>query len=101
MIDTVQLVLLLVIVILTMLLVILGVQVYFILKDLRGTVKKANKVLDTTNNITESVSGPIASVSTLVSGVSTGTLVAKALKIGLKAFSKRGEKDDDTRTKTT
>lgn len=95
MVDTVQLVLLLVIVTLTILLVVLGIQVFLILRELRNTVRKANKVLDTTNHITQNVSGPISTLSSLVGSVSTGTIVAKALNIGLKAVNKGFGKDED------
>lgn len=80
MIDTAQIVLLFVIVVLTILLLILGVQVFFILRELRQTVSKANKVLDDTGLITESVSGPITTLSTLATGVKTGAAVARLLK---------------------
>lgn len=78
MIDSVQLVLLLVIVILTILLVVLGVQVYFILKEVRTTLSKANKVLDTAGSITESVATPISSISQLVLGLRSGSIVTVA-----------------------
>ena len=78
MIDTVQLVLLLVIAILTILLVVLGVQVFFILKDLRKTIGKANKVLDNAGSITDNVSVPIESLSTLASSMKAGSLVTAA-----------------------
>ena len=88
MIDSVQLVLLVVIITLTVLLVVLGVQVFFILKELRVTVGKTNKLLDTSNEIAENVAVPVESVSSLIDDVSTGTILTKALNIGLKAFSK-------------
>ncbi|MDP3987584.1 MAG: hypothetical protein Q8P80_00365 [Candidatus Levybacteria bacterium] len=74
--DTAQAVLLFVLSVLTILLLILGVQVFFILRELRQTVAKANKVLDDTGAITESVSGPISNLSTIVSGVKTGAAIA-------------------------
>jgi len=40
-------------------------------------LEKANKVLDDTGNITESVSGPISNISTLVTGLKTGASIAK------------------------
>lgn len=80
MIDTAQAVLLFVIVILTILLIVLGIQVFFILRELRQTVSKANKVLDDTGMITESVTGPISSISSIVSGVKTGASIAGLLK---------------------
>lgn len=80
MIDTVQAVLLFVVVTLTFLLLVLGVQVFFILRELRLTVSKANKVLDDTGVITESVSEPISKLSVLASGVKTGAAIASLLK---------------------
>ena len=80
MIDTTQLILLFVIVILTILLLVLGVQVFFILRELRKSIFKMNKVLDDASNITESVSEPISSISSIVSGLKTGAFVASLLK---------------------
>ncbi len=80
MIDTAQAVLLFVLFVLTVLVLVLGVQVFFILRELRRTVVKANKVLDDAGVITESVSGPIASLSSLAAGVKTGALIAGLLK---------------------
>lgn len=71
-IDAAEAVLFFILVILTTLLIILGIQVYFILREFRKTVSKANKVLDDTSVITESVSGPITSLST----IKAGTLLA-------------------------
>lgn len=79
-IDAAQGVLLLVLVILTILLIILGIQVFFILRELRSTVAKANKVLDDTGMITESVSGPISTISAIASGVKTGVSIASLFK---------------------
>lgn len=82
MMDTAQILLVFVIVVLTILLLILGVQVFFILREFRKTVTKANKVLDDTGVITESVSGPISNISTLTTGLKVGTLIAKLLRGG-------------------
>lgn len=75
MIDPVQLTLLAVIVILTILLLILGVQVFFILKDVRGTIKKTNGVLDNVDNITRNIEGPLETISSLVSGARSGSFL--------------------------
>lgn len=77
MIDPAQTALFLVIIVLTILLVVLGVQVYFILRELRKTIDKANKILDDTGVITESVSGPISSLSSLTMGLKTGATLAR------------------------
>lgn len=82
MIDPAQAMLFLVIVVLTILLLILGIQVFFILRELRKTIEKANKVLDDTGVITESVSKPISSLSSLTMGLKTGARIAKILNGG-------------------
>ena len=73
MIDSAQTILFIVIIVLTIFLLVLGVQVFFILRDLRKTVSKANKVLDNTNVITQSVSAPISSLSSIAMGIKTGS----------------------------
>ena len=80
MIDPAQTALFLVIIVLTILLLVLGVQVFFILRELRQTINKANKVLDDTGVITESVSGPISNLSSLATGIKTGSAIAQLLK---------------------
>lgn len=71
--DTAQTILLFVIIALTVLLLILGIQVFFILKEFKQTVTKVNKVLDDTGLITESVSRPVSAFSSLLTGVKAGT----------------------------
>ncbi len=93
MVDAAQSVLLFVVVILAILLLVLGIQVFFILRELRQTVAKANKVLDDTGLITESVSGPISSLSALATGVKTGAIIAKLLR--KKKSSKKNEENDE------
>jgi hypothetical protein len=80
MIDPAQTALFLIIIVLAILLLVLGIQVFFILRELRQTVAKANKVLDDTGVITESVSGPISTLSTLAMGMKTGAVFANILK---------------------
>ena len=80
MIDTAQAVLLFVLFVLTILVLVLGVQVFFILRELKQTVMKANKILDDAAIISKSVSGPVSSLSSLAAGVKTGALLAGLLK---------------------
>lgn len=78
--DPAQLILVIVIVLLTIILLILGIQVFLILRDFQKTVKKANKVLDDTGVITESVAGPVSNLSMLASGIKAGAFIAQLLK---------------------
>ncbi len=75
MIDPVQLVLLLVILVLTVLLVFLGIQVFLILKELRQTISKTNKVLDHADSITENIEAPLSALSSLALGVKASSLI--------------------------
>lgn len=79
MIDPAQAALFIIIIVLTVLLVVLGFQVFFVLKELRKTLDKLNKVLDDTGAITESVSKPISSLSSLATGLKFGARLAKIL----------------------
>lgn len=97
MIDSVQLVLLLVIIVLTILLVVLGIQVFFILKEVRITLHKTNKVLDTASSITESVATPISSIAQLVVGLRSGSIVTVAKFI--RSLIGNDDEDEFTRRK--
>ncbi len=78
--DPAQLLLFIVILVLTVLLLVLGTQVFLILRDIRHTIAKANKVLDKTGEITENVSAPISSFSQVLMGLKTGATFASLLK---------------------
>lgn len=78
--DTVQALLVAVVIVLTVMLVVIGLQVFFILRDLRRTIDKANRVLDNTESITESVNAPVSSFSNLLMGVQSGKTVVSFLK---------------------
>ena len=80
MIDPAQTALFLVIVVLALLLLVLGVQVFFILRELRRTITKTNKILDDTGTITESVSTPLSSLSALATSIKAGARIAKFLR---------------------
>ena len=66
MIDFTQLLLAFVILVITVMLSVISVQVYFILREFRHTLTKANKVLDDTGVISESVSKPISILATVM-----------------------------------
>lgn len=78
--DPAQTVLFLVITVLTLLLLVLGIQVFFILRELRQTITKTNKVLDDAGEITESVSAPISNLSGIAMGLKTGVKIASLFK---------------------
>lgn len=65
MIDATQILLMFIILVLTTMLTVIGVQVFFILREFRVTLQKANKVLDDTRIISESVSKPVSMRATI------------------------------------
>lgn len=88
MVDAIPFVIVFVVLILSSLVLILGVQVFFILRDFRRTVDKANKVLDDTGIITESVSRPVSSFSSISEGVRMGVSI-------LRSFTKKNKHGKD------
>lgn len=76
MIDTTQVLLIIVVTTLTVLLTIIGIQVFFILREFKKSIEKINKMLDDAGMISESVAKPIASLSSGITGFSgiTGLL---------------------------
>lgn len=83
--DPVQVILLVVIVVFTVLLVVLGIQVFYILKEMRNSLKKINKVLDDAGTISESVATPVSALSAFITGIQSGSLVG-TLKFVKKFF---------------
>lgn len=88
MIGAAQIIVLVVLIILTVVLVVLGIQTFFVLKDFRKTLTRANKVLEDTSHITESVSAPINSLSSILTGVKLGKIIGAILDRG-----EKGEKN--------
>lgn len=74
-IDAAEVVLIFVLIVLTVLLIVLGIQVFLILKEFRKTVTKANKVLDDTGTITQSVSGPLSNLSSIGTSFKFGSVL--------------------------
>ncbi len=85
--DIVQLTIIIISIVLTLLVVVLGVQVWFILKEMRLSLQKINKMLEDFGKVTGSVGEGVSNLSGLVSGMKAGLSV-------FSAFRKRGEKDE-------
>ena len=96
--DTAQLMLIIVVVILTGLLLILGIQVYLILREFRKTIVKANKVLEEIEILTQSVAEPLSKLSSFTTSFKAGAAISSALKLlaffqGKKHHKKQEEED--------
>ena len=79
MIDVNQMLLAFMVLILTVILSVIGVQVYFVLREFRDTIHKVNKVLDDTGQISESVSKPISMLSAMIMGIRGSSSILKML----------------------
>lgn len=83
-----------VVIVLTVLLTAVGIQVFFILRELQQSIKKTNKILDDAGLISESVAKPISAISNSLTGVSGIAGLLGWLAARRKKSEKRGEKED-------
>ena len=70
MINPTQILIIVVVIVLTVVLSLIGIQVYFVLKEVQKSIQKTNKILDDAGVISESVAQPVASLSTAITGAS-------------------------------
>ena len=85
--DPIQLTIIGVSITLTILLVVLGIQVYYILKEIRFSVQKTNKMLDDAGKVSGTVSDGVTSMSGFMNGIKSGLQMITALQ-------KKGEKNE-------
>ncbi len=70
--DTTQILLTLVVTVLTILLSIIGVQVVFILIEIRKSMEKVNKMLSDATIVTSGIGRSVTGMSGLMEGLKTG-----------------------------
>lgn len=92
MINSVQILLTFVVVVLTTILTIVGVEVFLILREFRESIRKMNKILDDAGLISESIAKPISELSDLASGL-------QALAGFIKSFLKERKTEDKVEEK--
>jgi hypothetical protein len=78
MVDLSQTLLVIVITALTILLTFIGVQIIYILREIRRSIEKVNKMLDDAGMITESIAHPIAGLGGMIDGLKSGV---KAIEV--------------------
>ncbi len=78
--DPIQLTIIAVTIVLTTLIVILGVQVFFILKEFKKSIQKVNKMLDDAGKVTGAVGEGFGSMSGFIKGIQAGLSVITALR---------------------
>ena len=82
--DLTQIIILSVIIVLTIFLVVLGLQVFFVLRDLRKTLFRMNRLFDDTDDLVSQVKKPIQSAGNFFTALATGAGIAHFLKRGSK-----------------
>ena len=85
--DSTQIVIIAISVVLTSLFIALGIQLWFILKEVRIGLQKMNKMLDDAGRVSGAVGEGFSNVSGLMSGLKTGLSLVTSLR-------KKGEKDE-------
>jgi hypothetical protein len=70
--DPTQLTIILISIALTILVIVLGIQVWFILKEVRSSIVKMNKMLDDAGKVSGAVSEGVIGMSGFVNGLKTG-----------------------------
>ena len=71
MIDTTQILLFTVVTSLTVLLIIIGIQLFFILREIRRMLQKTNKMMEDASHVTGSISRSFHEVSGFAEGIKT------------------------------
>ena len=85
--DTMQLLLVGVITVLTIILSVIGIQIVYILKEFRRVIEKVNKILADAGRASEKMSDSLAEIAGITSGI-------KAVLGIFNLFSKRKEKKE-------
>lgn len=78
--DSTQLLLLIVILILTVFLIVIGIQVFFILRELKVTLTKLNKVLSDAGEISEKVKHPATIIEAIGKGLKLSLNLINSVK---------------------
>lgn len=80
--DFLQIALIFLILMLSIFLGITGIQVFFILKDLKKALDKFNTILQTGENIAEDIEKPLSAASSLVTGAGAQAVSSAAKVLG-------------------
>lgn len=91
--DT-QTLLVLILLLLTINILFVGVYIVLVLKEVRGSVIKVNRILDTVGALSLAVSRPIVGLSGAVEGFTEGLKIFKAVK-NIKKMARKGSEEEE------
>lgn len=77
--ETTQVLLIIVVAVMTIMLGVIFTQLIIILKEFRKTLDKVNEVLDDTSIISQALSRPVGLLSSLATGLKSGSGILKFL----------------------
>lgn len=78
--DPIQLTIIIISFALAILLIVLGIQLWYILKEMKISLQKINKMLDDAGKVTGTVSEGVESMSGFISGIKTGLSLITSLR---------------------
>ena len=78
--ESTQLVIIIVSLTLTALVVILGIQVFYILKEVRSSIRKVNKMLDDMGKVSGTVGDGVVNMAGFVNGLKSGLSAIASLR---------------------
>lgn len=78
--DPIQLTIIIISFILTLLLVVLGAQVWYIFREIRTSIYKVNTMLDDAKKVTGTVGDSVSSMSGVISGIKAALSVFKTFR---------------------
>lgn len=78
--DPVQITIIIISFILTLLLVVLGIQVWYILKEIRISIMKVNSMLDDAKKVTLTVGDSVSGMAGVASGIRAALSVFKVFR---------------------
>ncbi|MEK7611234.1 MAG: hypothetical protein AAB486_02535 [Patescibacteria group bacterium] len=91
--DT-QTLLVLILLLLTINVLFVGVYIVLVLKEVRGSVLKVNRILDTVSELSAAVARPIVGLSGAVEGFTEGLKIFQAVK-NIKKMVKKGSEEEE------
>ena len=78
--DPVQITIIVISFIITFLIIFLGIQVWYILKEMRSSLQKVNKMLDDAGKVSGTVSQGVSSMAGMLEGIKTGLSLFSSLR---------------------
>lgn len=78
--ETAQVLIVAVITVLTIILSLVGIQIVYVLRDIRKTLNKVNSILDDSKNLTGKLSRSSESLSGMITGLKTALSIIGIIK---------------------